>query len=349
MKILVTGTAGFIGFHLLNRLAAEGHSLTGIDSITEYYDVNLKYARLNASGIPTAGMGYNTAISSDLFPNYIFRQLNLEDKINLELLFKTEHFDMVIHLAAQAGIRYSLENPGAYVDSNIVGFLNLLECCRHYQIQHLVFASSSSVYGLNTEIPFGTGQHTDHPISVYAATKKSNELMAHVYSHLFQLPTTGIRFFTVYGPWARPDMALFRFTRSVIQGKPIQLYNNGNMLRDFTYIDDVVEGIVRILPKVPAPNPAWTLGTGHISASSAPYKIYNLGNSSPVSVLDFIHALQEELGIKAHIELLPLQPGDVPVTYADVSDLLNDTGYSPTTTIKEGIQQFVNWYRDYYK
>ena len=348
MKILVTGTAGFIGFHLINRLTSSGHLLTGIDSISAYYDDKLKYGRLNAAGLQTVDICYNTPIVSDLFPNYVFRKLNLEDKNNLDLLFKEGAFDVVIHLAAQAGIRYSLENPNAYVDSNILGFLNLIECCRHYNIKHLVYASSSSVYGLNAQIPFSTDQHTDHPISIYAATKKSNELMAHVYSHLFQLPTTGIRFFTVYGPWARPDMALFRFTRAIIKGEPIQLFNNGNMLRDFTYIDDVIEGIVRILPNIPTIKLDWTSEQGSISSSCAPYKIYNLGNNNPVSLLDFIEALQDELQIKAKIDLLPLQPGDVPITYADVSDLENDIGFKPSTSIKDGICQFVKWYREYW-
>jgi len=347
MRILVTGAAGFIGFHLVNRLLNDGHFVVGLDCLNEYYDVSLKYARIAFAGIQQP-VAYNEKKDSSKHDNYTFYQLQLEDKKLLEELFTTHQFDIVINLAAQAGVRYSLQNPDAYVNSNIVGFINLLECCRHHKIQHLVYASSSSVYGLNDEIPFSTSQNVDHPISLYAASKKSNELMAHVYSHLFNLPTTGLRFFTVYGSWGRPDMALFIFTKSIIEGKPIQVFNNGEMLRDFTYVDDIVEGVVRVMHHVPAANKNWSATTSDASTSSAPYKVYNVGNNAPVRLLDFVEAIESELGITAIKEFLPLQPGDVPATFADVSDLINDVNYKPATSIKTGVHEFVKWYKNYY-
>lgn len=348
MNILVTGTAGFIGYHVVQRLLADGHVVTGYDSINDYYDVSLKMARLKQSGI--------TNIQNATFENYlesadkkyVFYRGLLEDKKRLEKVFDSSSFDYVIHLAAQAGVRYSLENPQVYITSNIDGFANLLECCRHKKIKHLVYASSSSVYGMNDQNPFSVDQNVDHPVSLYAASKKSNELMAHVYSHLFKIPTTGLRFFTAYGPWGRPDMALFIFTQSILEGKPIQVFNNGNMLRDFTYIGDIVEGIVRIMNRIPAGDPFWENSTSDISSSKAPYKIYNIGNNAPVRLLDFISAIEKELGIEAKKEFLPLQPGDVPETFADVNSLIHDTGYKPNTSIQEGIKNFIEWYKSYY-
>ncbi len=347
MNILVTGTAGFIGFHLANRLLREGHTVIGIDNLNDYYDVQLKYDRLAFSGINAASDNKNKHISSKT-PSYIFYKFYLEDKASLEEIFKEHNIHIVINLAAQAGVRYSLINPGAYINSNIIGFTNILECCRHHSIQHLVYASSSSVYGLNDTIPFATNQNVDHPISVYAASKKSNELMAHVYSHLFKLPTTGLRFFTVYGPWGRPDMALFLFTKAILENKPIEVFNQGNMQRDFTYIDDIVEGVIRVMHHIPEVNDKWNASTSDPSASSAAYKIYNIGNNKPVCLMDFIEAIENELGIKAKKELLPLQPGDVPSTFADVSDLVRDTGYKPDTPAEEGVKKFIQWYKDYY-
>ncbi len=349
MKILVTGTAGFIGFHVANRLIKDGHEVVGTDSINAYYDARLKYDRLTYAGIASHEIQYNHPIQSGKHENYIFYQLRLEDKHRVEALFNKHQFDIVIHLAAQAGVRYSITNPDAYVDSNIVAFVNILECCRHHHISHLVFASSSSVYGLNDEVPFSVNQNTDHPISLYAASKKSNELMAHVYSHLFKMPCTGLRFFTVYGPWGRPDMALYIFTKAILEGKPIQVFNNGEMMRDFTYIDDIVEGIVSVMNLPPKENPDWQVGDGNISSSSAPYKIYNIGNNAPVKLTDFITAIEKETGKKAIINKMPMQPGDVPSTYADVSDLIEDTGFKPATSLAFGVKQFVEWYEGYYK
>lgn len=337
MKILVTGTAGFIGFHVANRLIADGHEVTGIDSINAYYDARLKYDRLSAAGIPSHEIHYNQQLYSTRHATYSFYNLQLEEKQHLQFIFAKHQFDAVIHLAAQAGVRYSITNPDAYVDSNIVAFLNVLECCRHHKIQHLVFASSSSVYGLNSETPFSVSQNTDHPISLYAASKKSNELMAHVYSHLFNIPSTGLRFFTVYGPWGRPDMALYLFTKAILEGKPVKVFNNGDMLRDFTYIDDIVEGVVKVLHKPP---------TG---GETPPYKLYNIGNNAPVKLTDFLKAIEKETGKKAIKEMLPMQPGDVTNTYADVSDLMADTGFKPNTTIAFGVKKFVEWYKEYYK
>lgn len=348
MKVLVTGTAGFIGFHLAEHLIKRGDKIVGLDSINDYYDVTFKLDRLSEHGINKDQIEYGALVSSATYSNYSFIQLKLEDRAKLNELFADQQFDIVVNLAAQAGVRYSLTNPQAYIDSNIIGFTNLLECCRHYHIKHLAYASSSSVYGLNEKVPFSTSQNVDHPISLYAASKKSNELMAHVYSHLFNIPTTGLRFFTVYGPWGRPDMALFIFTKSIIEGKPIPVFNEGNMVRDFTFVKDIVEGVSRILDNPPAGKSLWNADVPEPSTSTAPYKIYNIGNNSPVKLLDFIHAIEAELGKKAIMDLKPIQPGDVPATYADVSDLVADVNYKPETTIKEGIHSFISWYKKYY-
>lgn len=348
MKILITGTAGFIGFHLASRLLKEGHEVIGLDCINDYYDVNLKYARLKETGINQSDIEYNRIAQSRVFPKYRFIQLKLEDRENIEALFEHEAFDSVCNLAAQAGVRYSLTNPYAYIESNIVGFINILESCRHNKIKHLVYASSSSVYGLNESIPFSENNNVDHPISLYAASKKSNELMAHTYSHLFGLPTTGLRFFTVYGPWGRPDMALFIFTKAILDGKPIQVFNNGEMERDFTYVDDIVEGIFRILTgEPPKGNPDWSGLTPDPSSSPAPYKIYNIGNSKPVKLMDFIHAIEDATGKKALIELKPMQAGDVRKTWASVDGLENDFGYKPVVVVEQGIKRFFDWYLKY--
>lgn len=346
MKILVTGTAGFIGFHLAKALLNRGDEVIGIDNINDYYDIELKYSRLAETGIQRKYIIYNTSARSSKYPNYQFFQFDLADKDKLEKLFAAQKFDKVINLAAQAGVRYSLENPQAYIDANITGFLNILECCRHHNIKHLVYASSSSVYGNNSKMPLSTSDSVDHPISLYAATKKSNELMAHTYSHLFGIPTTGLRFFTVYGPYGRPDMALFLFTKAIIAGEPIQVFNNGEMKRDFTYIDDIVGGITRVLDHPPLPDVS--NNTDPSVSKTAPYKIYNIGNSSPVRLMDFIDAIETKLGIQAKKELLPMQPGDVPMTWADTSDLQANLDYRPDTPIKEGIGKFVDWYRRYY-
>ncbi|ANS76818.1 hypothetical protein AWM70_21360 [Paenibacillus yonginensis] len=332
MHILVTGCAGFIGFHVSKRLLEDGHVVAGFDNLNDYYEVSLKRDRLKQLD----------------HPNFLFVQGSLEDQGALKRLFEQFRPQTVVHFAAQAGVRHSLDHPHTYIQSNVVGFLNVLENCRHLGIRHLIYASTSSVYGLNKTMPFSTEQPVDHPISLYAATKKSNELMAHAYSHLFGLPTTGLRFFTVYGPWGRPDMALFRFTQAILEGKPIQLFNYGRMKRDFTYIDDIVESIVRLIPLPPKPDSNWSGELPIPGASSAPYKIYNIGNHNPVPLMDFIMALEEKLGLTASIELLPLQPGDVTETYADVTDLFKVTGFKPRTSIREGIGRFVDWYTDYY-
>lgn len=349
MKILVTGTAGFIGFHLARKLLKRGDEVIGLDSINDYYSVDLKYDRLNETGIRREKIAYGKLIASETHSNYSFIQLNLEDKEAIDKLFSEEKFEKVCNLAAQAGVRYSLENPMAYVNSNIVGFVNILEACRHNSVKHLAYASSSSVYGLNETMPFSTHDNVDHPISLYAASKKSNELMAHNYSHLFQLPTTGLRFFTVYGPWGRPDMALFLFTKAILEGKPIQVFNEGNMRRDFTYIDDIVEGIVRVIDNPPKGNEFWTGKYPDPGTSKAPYKVYNIGNSSPVNLMDFIESIEDALGQKAKKNLLPMQPGDVAATWADVSDLETELGYKPDTPVKDGVQNFIDWYRMYFK
>lgn len=332
--VLVTGAAGFIGFHLALRLLRDGHRVVGLDNVNDYYDVNLKHARLE---------------QLEAFPDFAFHRIDLEDRRAMESLFDLYAFQVVVHLAAQAGVRYSLVNPYAYVDGNLVGFTHILEGCRHRGVKHLVFASSSSVYGANTRMPFSVHHNVDHPVSLYAATKKANELMAHAYAHLFRLPCTGLRFFTVYGPWGRPDMALFLFTRAMLAGEPIQVFNHGRMKRDFTYIDDIIEGVVRVMGRPPEPDPGWTGDHPDPGTSNAPYRIYNIGNNQPVELMEFIETLEDCLGTKAHKELLPMQPGDVPATYADVDDLTRDFGFKPATSIREGIRRFVDWYRAYYK
>ena len=349
MKVLVTGTAGFIGYHLAKRLIERGDDVIGLDSINDYYDVRLKYGRLADTGIPAETMEYGKLVQSDSCANYIFIKLSLEDKANLKRLFAEQEFDKVCNLAAQAGVRYSLVNPSSYIDSNIVGFLNILECCRHNDIEHLTYASSSSVYGLNESMPFSTSSNVDHPVSLYAASKKSNELMAHTYSHLFGLPTTGLRFFTVYGPWGRPDMALFLFTKAILEGKPIDVFNHGDMKRDFTYIDDVTEGVVRVIDNPPVGNAEWSGKTPDPSTSTGPYKVYNIGNSSPVQLMDFIKAIEKTLEKKAKKNMLPIQPGDVPATWADVADLVEDFDYRPQTPIRRGVEHFIKWYRQFYE
>lgn len=347
-RILVTGAAGFIGFHLSKKLLERGDEVVGLDCLNNYYDVELKYARLAHLGIERNQIQASVLCKSKAAP-FSFIQLQLEDLAGLEKLFQAEKFDVVVNLAAQAGVRYSLINPHAYINSNIVGFVNILECCRHQQVQHLVYASSSSVYGLNSEMPFSTAHNVDHPVSLYAASKKSNELMAHTYSHLFGLPTTGLRFFTVYGPWGRPDMALFLFTKAILAGEPIQVFNHGQMIRDFTYIDDIVEGIIRVADRPPVANPHWNPAVVDPAHSSAPYHVYNIGNNQPVQLAEFIAAIEESLGKKAVKELLPMQPGDVAATFADVRDLEVDTGYKPATSVQTGIQRFIDWYRWYYQ
>ena len=349
MKILVTGTAGFIGFHLAKRLLERGDEVIGLDSINDYYDVNLKLGRLNICGIDTQQIEYNKLVSSIKYPKYRFIKLSLEDKENINKLFAGEKFDKVCNLAAQAGVRYSLTNPDVYINSNITGFLNILEACRFHPVKHLAYASSSSVYGLNEEQPFSTHQNVDHPISLYATSKKANELMAHTYSYLFNIPTTGLRFFTVYGPWGRPDMALFLFTKAILEGKPIDIFNKGEMKRDFTYIDDIVEGIIRVIDNPPAGDKNWNGKKPESSSSKAPYKIYNIGNSNPVRLMDFIEAIEKELGSVAKKNLLPMQPGDVPSTWADVTDLSEQLNYKPDTSVQTGIKNFITWYKEFYK
>lgn len=349
MNVLVTGTAGFIGSFVAQLLVSRGDRVVGLDSINDYYDINLKYARLKQAGIMKECIAYNKLITSQVAPNYRFIQLNLEDKDALLSLFQKEKFDIVCNLAAQAGVRYSLTNPDAYINSNIVGFMNILESCRHHAIKHLVYASSSSVYGLNQAMPFSTHKSADHPISLYAASKKSNEMMAHTYSHLFGLPSTGLRFFTVYGPWGRPDMALFMFTKAILENKQIDVFNNGDMIRDFTYIDDIVEGVIRVIDNPPKHNPNWDCINADSSSSKAPYKIYNIGNSSPVKLMDFIAEIEKNLNKEALKNFLPLQEGDVPATYASVTDLENDLGYHPNTHISVGVSRFIDWYRTYYE
>jgi UDP-glucuronate 4-epimerase len=352
MRILLTGVAGFIGYHLAKRLATRGDEIIGLDNINDYYDVNVKYGRLRDLGFSetetSAGSPDADPVPwpSSVHPNLSFVRMDLGDARGLKALFASGRFDVVVNLAAQAGVRYSLTNPDAYIASNVQGFLNVLEAVRSCPVKHLVYASSSSVYGLNTVQPFSESGPADHPASLYAASKRSNELMAHSYSHLYGIPTTGLRFFTVYGPWGRPDMALFLFTRAILEGCPIDVFNHGNMRRDFTYIDDIVEGIIRTMDLIPPGDPAWDgLQNG---TSPAPARIYNIGNGRPVLLPDFIHALEDELGIKARMNMLPLQPGDVPATWADCSALERDTGYRPRTTVREGIRRFVAWYRDFY-
>jgi len=349
MKILVTGTSGFIGFHLVRYLLVRGNQVVGLGNINDYYDVELKYARLNETGIQRDKIEYNKLIRSKTFPNYQFIKLNLEDKENINNVFVNEKFEKVCHLAAQAGVRYSLTNPHAYINSNIVGFMNILEACRYNNIEHLVFASSSSVYGMNEKMPFSAKDNVDHPVSLYAASKKSNELMAHVYSHLYNLPVTGLRFFTAYGPWGRPDMALFLFTKAIMEDKPIDVYNYGDMSRDFTYIDDIVEGVIRVIDQPPQGNPEWNGKSPDPSCSTAPYKIYNIGNNNPVKLLDFIKAIEKSTGKKAKMNMMPIQPGDVEKTWADVKGLVEDFDYKPNTSVVEGVNKFEQWYKDYYQ
>ncbi|MEC8858925.1 MAG: NAD-dependent epimerase [Pseudomonadota bacterium] len=349
MKILVTGTAGFIGFHLAQRLVARGDEVVGLDNINDYYDVNVKYGRLAHAGISREAVSYGKLVQSDTAKNYRFIQLQLEDKEAIDALFAAEQFDAVCNLAAQAGVRYSLTNPQAYIDSNIVGFINLLEACRHFDVKNLSYASSSSVYGLNESLPFATTDNVDHPISLYAASKKSNELMAHTYSHLFGIRTTGLRFFTVYGPWGRPDMALFLFTKAALAGEPIKVFNHGNMRRDFTYIDDIIEGVVRVIDNPASADPDWSGADPNPGSSSAPYKIYNIGNNNTVKLLDFIEAIEKALGVTIEKEYLPLQAGDVPATFANVDDLVEDMDYKPSTPVQQGIDNFVAWYREFFK
>jgi UDP-glucuronate 4-epimerase len=332
--VLVTGAAGFIGFTLSRRLLEQGDEVVGLDNLNDYYDVNLKLSRLK---------------QITMQENFKPVRLDLADRDGMEKLFREEQFDVVVNLAAQAGVRYSLINPHAYVDTNLVGFVNILEGCRHTKVKHLVFASSSSVYGANTHMPFSVHHNVDHPVSLYAATKKANELMAHTYASLYNLPSTGLRFFTVYGPWGRPDMALFLFARAILEEKPIDVFNYGKMQRDFTYIDDIVEGVVRVIDRIPGPNPEWSGDMPDPSISYAPYRLYNIGNNNPVELMHFIEVLEACLGKKAVKNFLPIQAGDVPATYADVDDLVRDVDFKPSTTIEGGIKKFVQWYREYYK
>ncbi len=333
-RVLVTGAAGFIGYHVAARLLAEGDAVVGLDNMNDYYDVSLKEARL---------------ARLRALDGFAFERLDLRDRAGLDALFARHPFDLVVNLAAQAGVRYSLVNPQAYVDSNITGFVNLLEGCRHAGIGHLLYASSSSVYGALTAMPFSVSQNVNHPVSLYAASKKANELFAHTYSHLFRLPTTGVRLFTVYGPWGRPDMAMFLFTRAILAGEPIDIFNDGRMERDFTYIDDVVDGLVRLARRPAVPDPAWDSTRPRPGSSDAPYRLYNLGNHEPVRLLRMIEVLEDCLGRKAEKRFLPLQPGDVPATYADIADIQQDAGFEPTTSIEKGVERFVRWYRDHYR
>ena len=334
LKVLVTGAAGFIGMHLCTRLLARGDGVTGVDNLNDYYDPQIKRDRL-------------ARLTSHA--NFTFEKLDIADRSDMEALFKRGGFDAVVNLAAQAGVRYSLINPHAYIEANVVGFMNVLEGCRHTQVKHLVYASSSSVYGGNTNMPFSEHKGVDHPVSLYAATKKANELMAHTYSHLYALPTTGLRFFTVYGPWGRPDMALFLFTKAILEGRPIDVFNHGQMLRDFTYVDDIVEGLMRVLDRPAAPAPDYDPAQPDPASSNAPFKVFNIGNQGPVQLMAFIDAIEQAVGKTAVKNMLPLQPGDVPATYADVSELTAWTGFKPGTPIGEGVARFVEWYRSYYR
>ena len=334
MKILVSGAAGFIGFHTAQALLDRGDEVIGLDNLNDYYDVTLKEARL-AQLTPRNG--------------FHFVKADLEDRAAIEKLFAADKPQRVVHLAAQAGVRFSLTNPHEYINANVVGFLHILEGCRHHGVEHLVYASSSSVYGANTAMPFSVHQNVDHPVSLYAATKKANELMAHTYAHLYRLPVTGLRFFTVYGPWGRPDMSMFMFTDKIIKGEPIDVFNHGHHARDFTYVDDIVQGVVRAIDRVAAPNPAWSGDQPDPATSSAPYRLYNIGNHSPVQLMDYIACIEKAVGKTATKNMLPMQPGDVPATFADIEDLKADVGFEPKTPIEEGVKRFVAWYRDYYR
>ncbi|MDZ4758376.1 MAG: NAD-dependent epimerase [Bacteroidota bacterium] len=348
-KLLITGTAGFIGNHLFNLLCGSADlEITGLDVINDYYDPNLKLQRLAKQGFDIAHIENGKLIDSTSGKHH-FIKLDLADKQGVDKLFEDSKFDYVVNLAAQAGVRYSLSNPEVYIKSNIDGFLNIIEACRHNPVKHLIYASTSSVYGLNQEMPFGEEAVTDHPVSLYAATKKTNELMAHTYAHLFNIPSTGLRFFTVYGPWGRPDMALFLFTKAILSGEPINVFNNGKMMRDFTYVSDIVESIARLIDKPPLSNPDYDFTNTRSSESSAPYRVFNIGNNNPVNLMDFIHAIEEELDIKAQINYMPLQPGDVKQTYARVDRLESLTNFKPQTSVQEGIHNFITWYREYYQ
>lgn len=347
MKILVTGAAGFIGFHLSNRLLKEGHEVVGLDVINDYYDVNLKYSRLSILGLDRDEIKDGELVHSTRNKSFSLIKISLESPETVPFI-QNGKFDAVVNLAAQAGVRYSIENPMAYMQANMVGFLNILEGCRHGKVGHLVYASSSSVYGLNENMPFSIHDNVDHPVSLYAASKKSNELMAHTYSHLYNLPTTGLRFFTVYGPWGRPDMALFLFTKAIFEGNEIQVFNHGKMKRDFTYIDDIVEGVFRVTMNTAKPNTEWTGKKPDPGTSKAPFRVYNIGNNNTVELMDFITEIEKQTGKEAKKNMLPIQPGDVSATWADVQDLINDLDYKPNTSIGYGIEQFINWYKSYY-
>ena len=349
MKILVTGAAGFIGSYVCKYLLSRGDEVVGLDNINSYYDINLKYGRLLTLGIEENAVNWYLFVESNVYEKFRFIRMNLEDKQAMQMLFANERFDKVVNLAAQAGVRYSIENPYAYVESNIDGFLNVLEGCRHYRVKHLIYASSSSVYGLNGKVPFSENDSVAHPVSLYAATKKSNELMAHTYSHLYAIPTTGLRFFTVYGPWGRPDMSPFLFASAILNNRPIKVFNNGDMLRDFTYIDDIVEGVLRVIDHVPEPNLNWNDQNPEPSSSKAPYKIYNIGNSHPVKLMDFIEAIEKAIGHPADKIYFPMQPGDVDQTNADTTALERELGFKPNKSIIEGVRNTIDWYRSFYQ
>ena len=348
MKILITGTAGFIGYHIAKKLLQRGDEVVGLDNINDYYDVNLKYARLAELGIDKDELKDNELVSSKIYPKHKFIKANLEDSQTINNLFETEKFDAVCNLAAQAGVRYSIENPHAYIQSNVVGFMNILEACRNYEVKNLSYASSSSVYGLNKSQPFKTSDHTDHPVSLYAATKKSNEMMAHTYAHLYNISANGLRFFTVYGEMGRPDMAPVLFADAILHDRPIKVFNHGNMSRDFTYVGDIVDGIIKVIDNPAKPSDKFDANNPDPSISTAPYRIYNIGNNSPVQLLDFIKTLEKAIGKEATKNFMDMQDGDVVSTYADVSDLINDFGYKPNTSLEVGIERFVKWYREFY-
>lgn len=348
MKVLVTGGAGFIGFHLTKRLLDRGDEVVGLDNINDYYDINLKYNRLRELGIDKAEIAEGTVLKSGKHNQYSFVKQDLENGEYLLDLFKDNNFDAVVNLAAQAGVRYSLENPKAYIKSNVEGFLNILEACRYYPVKHLVYASSSSVYGANSKMPFQTQDPVNHPVSIYAATKRANELMAHTYSHLYNISTTGLRFFTVYGPWGRPDMAPMLFASAILKGDPINVFNNGNMQRDFTHVKDIVSGIIGVIDTPASSNANWDSNSPDLSSSYAPFKVYNIGNSKPVKLMDFIGAMETSLGVVAKKNYMDMQPGDVLATWADVDDLKADVGYKPLTEVKDGVADFISWYKEYY-